>query len=540
MGQCLGRRSKDAQAGPGAGNKALERALLVGVSYLSQRAELCDSASDAAFLAEWLWTSEFAAQHHSVRLLAEDGKAHGLPTRHEILQGIKWLVSGAVEGSSLFFFFSGHGITPPYNPDGRCSLCPCDCATQGAITPADLAGAIGQLPAGVLLTLLIDIAHSGCPFRLPYSRTVEWTRAAERLVEVKTTGPGGEPESEDSEDGDSDPGETEMVSAGAQINVISCQCIHDADAPDSASAGAMTHAFAAAADVAMHPTGTADTDTLLRGIYSRLRSRRLDQVPRVQSTHDVRTLSLNPNPLAFWMQECRPEQPERTWWLDTAKNQRQWEAPRGRSDGDLGKPRVGSVAPPPWRQYRATDGRLYYHEPQTGETRWQPPPNVDVTPAPPLDARVDATQSTLSDAPPRTRLTPNSARSHILTPPSDAPLRRSSRGSRTTRVTVKCPPLPSREGTEDSGQAKEPAGAVEESCAPAPASLPAPSVYAPAPALAVPPRPVGYSRPLPPLPPPPPPPPPRAPSVPPKPPQPHRHLLSPSRGTLWNPYGVRP
>eukprot|EP01065_Artemidia_motanka_P037555 TRINITY_DN4626_c2_g1_i2.p1 TRINITY_DN4626_c2_g1~~TRINITY_DN4626_c2_g1_i2.p1 ORF type:complete len:390 (+),score=69.86 TRINITY_DN4626_c2_g1_i2:70-1239(+) len=310
MGQCLGRRSKDAQAGPGAGNKALERALLVGVSYLSQRAELCDSASDAAFLAEWLWTSEFAAQHHSVRLLAEDGKAHGLPTRHEILQGIKWLVSGAVEGSSLFFFFSGHGITPPYNPDGRCSLCPCDCATQGAITPADLAGAIGQLPAGVLLTLLIDIAHSGCPFRLPYSRTVEWTRAAERLVEVKTTGPGGEPESEDSEDGDSDPGETEMVSAGAQINVISCQCIHDADAPDSASAGAMTHAFAAAADVAMHPTGTADTDTLLRGIYSRLRSRRLDQVPRVQSTHDVRTLSLNPNPLAFWMQECRPEQPE--------------------------------------------------------------------------------------------------------------------------------------------------------------------------------------------------------------------------------------
>lgn len=111
------------------------------------------------------------AAYDEVRVL-RDGEA----TCAAILAGLRWLVSNAIEGDSLWFHFSGHG-TQIRDVEGdelsdtldEC-LCPVDWnwddpTTQ--LTDDKLHDILveAHLPAGVDLTLVLDSCHSGTMLR---------------------------------------------------------------------------------------------------------------------------------------------------------------------------------------------------------------------------------------------------------------------------------------------------------------------------------------------------------------------------------------
>ncbi|MEI6756875.1 MAG: caspase family protein [Chlorobium sp.] len=91
-----------------------------------------------------------------------DGRA----TRAAILNGIKWLITGAKAQDGLVFYYSGHGSQvidiSGDEPDGRDeTICPHDFATAGMILDDDLQSLFAKVPAGVNLDVILDSCHSG-------------------------------------------------------------------------------------------------------------------------------------------------------------------------------------------------------------------------------------------------------------------------------------------------------------------------------------------------------------------------------------------
>jgi len=94
--------------------------------------------------------------------IATDARA----TRAAILDGLKWLVTGAKKGDLLIFHYSGHGSqmvdTSGEEPDSRDeTICPHDFASAGMIRDDDLRSIFRPLPAGVNLDVFLDSCHSG-------------------------------------------------------------------------------------------------------------------------------------------------------------------------------------------------------------------------------------------------------------------------------------------------------------------------------------------------------------------------------------------
>ncbi len=94
--------------------------------------------------------------------IATDARA----TRAAILDGLKWLVTGAKKGDLLIFHYSGHGSqmvdTSGEEPDSRDeTICPHDFASAGMIRDDDLRSIFRPLAAGVNLDVFLDSCHSG-------------------------------------------------------------------------------------------------------------------------------------------------------------------------------------------------------------------------------------------------------------------------------------------------------------------------------------------------------------------------------------------
>lgn len=102
------------------------------------------------------------------------GVQTGYSTRAGILDGIRWLVQGAREGSSLFFFFSGHGSqqrdTSGEERDGYDeTILPMDYQSAGMITDDIMyRELVDKVPRGAKLTAICDCCHSGSVLDLPY------------------------------------------------------------------------------------------------------------------------------------------------------------------------------------------------------------------------------------------------------------------------------------------------------------------------------------------------------------------------------------
>lgn len=101
------------------------------------------------------------ATRASMRILT-DARA----TRAAILDGLKWLVSGAKKGDTLVFHYSGHGsqMLDASGDEGDKkdeTICPHDFATAGMIKDDDLRAVISGLAKGANLDVLLDSCHSG-------------------------------------------------------------------------------------------------------------------------------------------------------------------------------------------------------------------------------------------------------------------------------------------------------------------------------------------------------------------------------------------
>eukprot|EP00756_Hemistasia_phaeocysticola_P043634 Hpha_TRINITY_DN17212_c0_g1::TRINITY_DN17212_c0_g1_i1::g.17945::m.17945 len=146
------------------------RALLVGVDYTGQTGYARDgSASDIAAARELL---RIQGNDSEVRVLSDDYNcdAHGPPTREEILDGLRWLTSGARAGDCLFFLFAGHGGRTALGGGWyEETLLPVDHGTVGPLSGSDLSGVLFQpLPPCCRLTAVIDCCRGGSPFDLPF------------------------------------------------------------------------------------------------------------------------------------------------------------------------------------------------------------------------------------------------------------------------------------------------------------------------------------------------------------------------------------
>lgn len=97
----------------------------------------------------------------SMRILT-DSRA----TRAAIIEGLKWLITGAKKGDTLIFHYSGHGSqvadVSGDEIDGRDeTICPHDFASKGMIKDDDLRSIFATLPAGANLDVFLDSCHSG-------------------------------------------------------------------------------------------------------------------------------------------------------------------------------------------------------------------------------------------------------------------------------------------------------------------------------------------------------------------------------------------
>mmetsp|Transcript_21031 Transcript_21031/g.26614 ORF Transcript_21031/g.26614 Transcript_21031/m.26614 type:complete len:255 (-) Transcript_21031:41-805(-) len=107
-------------------------------------------------------------------MLTDDDKNDGMPTRENMINGMKWLVEGAQPGDSLFFHYSGHGgqqeDTTGMEEDGLDeTIMPIDFQTAGHITDDTIHDLLVRpLPAGVRLTAIFDSCHSQTAMDLPY------------------------------------------------------------------------------------------------------------------------------------------------------------------------------------------------------------------------------------------------------------------------------------------------------------------------------------------------------------------------------------
>jgi hypothetical protein len=173
------------------------KAFLVGINYVGQSAELRGCHNDVCSVYELL-IDTYGWDGSEIRLLTDScidpRKCNGrvsnveLPTRENIIKGLKWLVSDVARGDALFFHFSGHGSQVEdlngFEEDGmnetilpcmymylycimssrsiRLTLLLADFNESGQISDDEISKIIVEnLPEGVRLTALMDSCHSG-------------------------------------------------------------------------------------------------------------------------------------------------------------------------------------------------------------------------------------------------------------------------------------------------------------------------------------------------------------------------------------------
>ncbi|CAA6658830.1 unnamed protein product [Spirodela intermedia] len=151
-----------------------KRALLVGISYKRSWKRLEGSVNDVNCM-KFLLQRRFGFPEPSILVLTDgEGNPRRTPTRENILEAMRWLVSGCRRGDSLVFHFSGHG-SQLADKDGDEldgydeTLCPVDYQKSGAIVD-DMVNAIlvRPLPQGVTLHAVVDACHSGSALDLPF------------------------------------------------------------------------------------------------------------------------------------------------------------------------------------------------------------------------------------------------------------------------------------------------------------------------------------------------------------------------------------
>jgi hypothetical protein len=155
------------------GNK---KALLIGINYIGQMYQLKGCINDVKSIKQLIVNKfGFSEAPDKMVILTDDQKDPLMrPTRVNIINAMKWLVSGCKPGDSLFFHFSGHG-SQKKDLDGDEvdgydeTILPVDYKKNGQIVDDEMnAIMVRPLPEGVRLTAIFDSCHSGTALDLPY------------------------------------------------------------------------------------------------------------------------------------------------------------------------------------------------------------------------------------------------------------------------------------------------------------------------------------------------------------------------------------
>jgi len=152
------------------GNK---KALFIGINYTGTAAQLKGCINDVKNI------SALVCQRFGFRnclyLTDEQQDPNKKPTYNNIIEGMKWLVSGAKPGDSLFFHYSGHGGTAKDSDSDEAdgydeTILPLDYQSAGQIVDDVIYdNLVNPLPQGCRLTAIFDSCHSGTVLDLPYT-----------------------------------------------------------------------------------------------------------------------------------------------------------------------------------------------------------------------------------------------------------------------------------------------------------------------------------------------------------------------------------
>ncbi|KAK9768879.1 hypothetical protein K7432_000110 [Basidiobolus ranarum] len=154
------------------GNK---RALFIGINYPNTSAQLKGCINDVNNIMNFIMNNYGFSSQNCLVLTDDQQDPSKIPTRNNILLGMKWLVEGAQSGDSLFFHYSGHGgsvqDTDGDEVDGKDeTIYPADHEQAGVIHDDEMhALMVKNLPSGCRLTSIFDSCHSGTVLDLPFT-----------------------------------------------------------------------------------------------------------------------------------------------------------------------------------------------------------------------------------------------------------------------------------------------------------------------------------------------------------------------------------
>ncbi|TFK27140.1 metacaspase [Coprinopsis marcescibilis] len=156
-----------------------KKALLIGINYTGQNGELRGCINDVQNIKRFLCEKWHYKPEDMVVLTDDQSNARMRPTKANIIQAARWLVSGASPNDALFFHFSGHGGQTK-DKDGDEGdgfdevIYPVDFQSSGHVVDDDLHEImVKPLPPGCRLTAIFDSCHSGSALDLPYIYSTE-------------------------------------------------------------------------------------------------------------------------------------------------------------------------------------------------------------------------------------------------------------------------------------------------------------------------------------------------------------------------------
>ena len=174
-------------------SQGITRALLVGINYQGTKSQLSGCINDVKNMSQTMASMGFELkQDVNTRILTEEHKR--LPTKREILNGMKWLTRDAKAGDVFWFHYSGHGTqvrdTNGDEADGKDeAICPLDYAKAGMITDDEMGELlVNPLPPGATIYCVFDCCHSGTILDLRYCFDEARYRFSENPHEPKAKG----------------------------------------------------------------------------------------------------------------------------------------------------------------------------------------------------------------------------------------------------------------------------------------------------------------------------------------------------------------
>lgn len=153
----------------------MKKALLIGINYIGQEEALNGCINDSKNIKETL-LKNFDYKIENVKILNDDtNDTTKIPTKKNIEDNVKWLISNCNAGDTLVFYYSGHGSqlkdASGEEKDGKDEvLVPADFKKNGVIKDDWLfENMLTKIPKDVSLWIFTDCCHSGTMVDLKYN-----------------------------------------------------------------------------------------------------------------------------------------------------------------------------------------------------------------------------------------------------------------------------------------------------------------------------------------------------------------------------------